>query len=211
MEPDPEHPEPLDEAPAPPEEGSFVTVGLIFYGVLAAAGILWRIGFYGEPILYAHAAGEAEGISLGRDVLLGVAAAVALIVFSDWTTKHTAWGETLADKMAEALGKISVPDAVLLAVASGFAEEIFFRGALQPRVGWVLASLLFGCVHFVPRKEFLPWTVFAIGAGFLFGALYEWTGNLVAPVVAHIVVNGVNLPQLVKRNAEREAAPEEPL
>ena len=128
-----------------------------------------------------------------------MAAAAALIAVSDWTTRKTAWGDELARSMAEALGSLSVPNAILLAFASGLAEELFFRGALQPRVGWVLASLLFGCVHFVPRREFLPWTGFAIGAGFLFGALFVWTGNLVAPVVAHIVVNGVNLPRLVSR------------
>ena len=106
--------------------------------------------------------------------------------------------------MARALGPLSVSNAVLLALVSGFAEEVFFRGALQPRVGWLLASLLFGCVHFVPRREFLPWTGFAIGAGLLFGALFVWTGNLLAPVTAHVVVNGVNLPRLVRRYGPAE-------
>ena len=181
---------------------SFVTLGLVFYGLLAAAGIIWRLGFYGEPILYADAAGEALGLSLVRDVLVGGFAAAVLIGFSDWTTRHTVWGDQLARSMAPVLGKLSVPNAILLALASGFAEEVFFRGALQPRVGWVLASLLFGCVHFVPRREFLPWTGFAIGAGFVFGGLFVWTGNLVAPMVAHIVVNAVNLPLLVRRYGE---------
>lgn len=185
-------------------ETSFVRLGLVFYGVLAAAGIVWRIGFYGEPIWFASAAARAEGLAVGRDLAIGVAAAAALIVLSDWTTRKTAWGDALARGMAEALGPLSLPNAVLLALASGLAEEVFFRGALQPRVGWVLASLLFGCVHFVPRREFLPWTAFAIGAGFLFGALFLWTGNLVAPVVAHVVVNGVNLPLLVRRYGSAE-------
>ena len=105
--------------------------------------------------------------------------------------------------LAEAVGPVSVPNLVLLALASGLAEEMLFRGALQPRVGLVLASLLFGCVHFVPRREFLPWTVFAILAGLLFGAIFEWTGNLIAPVVAHILVNGVNLPLLMRRYGDQ--------
>ncbi len=193
-----------ENGPKGAEETSFVRLGLLFYGALAVAAIVWRIGFYDESILFASAAAQVEGLSLGRDLLIGVAAAAGLIALSDWTTRKTAWGEELARSMAEALGRLSVPNAILLAFASGFAEEIFFRGALQPRVGWVLASLLFGCVHFVPRREFLPWTGFAIGAGFLFGALFVWTGNLVAPVMAHIVVNGVNLPRLVRRYGPSE-------
>ena len=35
--------------------------------------------------------------------------------------------------------------------------------------------------------------------GFALGALYSATGNLLAPVVAHTVINGINLPLLVNR------------
>ncbi|MFP6606622.1 MAG: CPBP family intramembrane glutamic endopeptidase [Myxococcota bacterium] len=187
-----------------PTETNFVRLGLLFYAALAAAGGVWRIGFYDEPILFTSVAAQAEELSLGRDLLIGVAAAAALIALSDWATLKTRWGDDLARAMARALGPLSVSNAVLLALVSGFAEEVFFRGALQPRVGWLLASLLFGCVHFVPRREFLPWTGFAIGAGLLFGALFVWTGNLLAPVTAHVVVNGVNLPRLVRRYGPAE-------
>ena len=187
-----------------PTETNFVRLGLLFYAALAAAGGVWRIGFYDEPILFTSVAAQAEELSLGRDLLIGVAAAAALIALSDWATLKTRWGDDLARAMARALGPLSVSNAVLLALVSGFAEEVFFRGALQPRVGWLLASLLFGCVHFVPRREFLPWTGFAIGAGLRFGALFVWTGNLLAPVTAHVVVNGVNLPRLVRRYGPAE-------
>ena len=90
----------------------------------------------------------------------------------------------MARALGESLGRISVPDALLLAVASGLGEELFFRGALQPRVGLILATVLFGAVHFVPRRELLPWTGFAMVAGLVLGVLFEWTGSVVAPVVA---------------------------
>ena len=71
-----------------------------------------------------------------------------------------------------------------------------------------MASLVFGLAHFAPNRELLPWTGFAIVAGLLFGVLFWWTGNLIAPVVAHVVVNGINLPLLVNRygDAERTGA-----
>ena len=125
-------------------EVNFVRLGLFFYGVLAAAAVVWRTGFYDEPILFVSHQAAAHGLWLGRDVLLGLAAAAALIAVSGWMTEKTMWGDRLARAMAEAIGPLSVPNAVLLAVASGLGEEFFFRGALQPRVGWLLASLLFG-------------------------------------------------------------------
>ena len=82
---------------------------------------------------------------------------------------------------------------------SGFAEEAFFRGALQPRVGWLAASVLFGLAHFAPSRALLPWTGFAIVAGGILGGLYAATGNLLAPVLAHALVNALNLRWLSRR------------
>jgi hypothetical protein len=194
-------------SPGPPDAtpgAGFVTLGLLFYGVIGVAAVIWRIGFYGESILYASAAAEEAGLSPVRDVALGLLAGGLLIGISDWMTRATAWGDRLARAMAAVLGRLSVPDALLLALASGLVEEVFFRGALQPRVGWLLASLLFGCVHFIPRREFLPWTGFALVAGVIFAALFEWTGNLVAPVTAHVLVNAVNLPWLIRRYGQAD-------
>lgn len=191
--------EPERQSAEQPRGSDFVRFGLLFYGAMLAAALIWRMGVYGESILYASPQAAERGVRLGFDLFVGVAAGGAVVAVSHLVTRHTGWGEALARALASSLGALSLPDALLLALASGLGEELFFRGALQPRVGLVLASLLFGCVHFVPRRDFLPWTGFAVVAGFLFGALFQWTGNLVAPVAAHVVVNGVNLPLLLRR------------
>jgi membrane protease YdiL (CAAX protease family) len=194
-----EAPGPPGAAAQAPEPFRFVRFGLLFYGAMAVVAVLWRQGWYGEALLYASPEAERLGISPVRDLALGVAAGALVVVLSHWLTRRTGWGERLARALAGSLGRLSIPDALLLAVASGLAEEMLFRGALQPRAGWLVASLLFGLMHFVPRREFLPWTVFAVLAGMLFGWLFATTGNLVAPVAAHMIVNGINLPILVRR------------
>ena len=98
--------------------------------------------------------------------------------------------------LGEVLGRRTVGECVVLAAVSAIAEEALFRGALQPHLGWVGASLLFGLAHFAPRRDLLPWTGFAVLAGFVLGALFEVTGNLIAPVVAHFAINAVNLRRL---------------
>jgi membrane protease YdiL (CAAX protease family) len=175
-----------------------VRFGLVFYAGMGALAWLLREGWYGQPMLYATPEAAAAGVSLGRDLGLGLLCGGALIGVSHLATRHTRWGEALARSLAEALGEVPLGGALLLALASGTAEEMLFRGALQPQLGWLLASLLFGLVHFAPRRELLPWTGFAILAGLLFGGLFELTGNLVAPVAAHILVNAVNIPILVR-------------
>lgn len=180
-----------------------VPAALVFYGALLAAAVLWREVLRGEPLVYADAEAAAAGLDPLRDGALGAAAGLAVVGLSWVLTRTTGWGERLARALAGLLGRPGPGGIAVLAAASGIAEEAFFRGALQPRVGLVAASFAFGLVHFVPRREFLPWTGFSVAAGFLLGGLFEATGNLVAPIVAHALVNGVNLSLLARRYAPR--------
>ena len=188
----------MDGNPAddlPPRSGSMVPLAVAFYGAMAvlAGGI---IALRGSPLGFAAA--DARPIAWGADVALGLGCAGVTVLLSEAMTRFTPWGEALAKALGESLGPLSLRACWGLALLSGVGEELLFRGALQPWFGYVAASLVFGLVHFVPRREFLPWTGFAILAGFGLGWLFEATGNLVAPIVAHIGVNGINLRRLTK-------------
>jgi membrane protease YdiL (CAAX protease family) len=180
------------------EPGALVGMALRFYGLLFLAAWLWRSAWLGEPLLHASAEAAERGVSLARDVTVGLLAAGVVIGLSHQLTRHTRSGRALARGLAGLLGPLEPRHVLVLALLSGVAEEAFFRGALQPRVGLVLASLIFGAVHFIPRREFRLWTLFSLAAGFLLGFLFEATGNLVAPVVTHMAVNAVNLTLLVR-------------
>jgi membrane protease YdiL (CAAX protease family) len=181
---------------------SFVWTALIFYGVMGCAALVWRMIVPGESILHPEggSAREAWGLlsALGVGALVGLGA----VGVSELLTRYTQLGEGLADLLGESLAGIGRADAVLLALASGIAEEMLFRGALQPSVGIFWASLIFGACHFLPRRELMLWSVYAVAMGFAFGGLFEWTGQLAAPIAAHVVVNGINLPRLARRFEE---------
>jgi membrane protease YdiL (CAAX protease family) len=108
----------------------------------------------------------------------------------------------LEDRLGALLGGLTAPQAIALAAMSGFSEELFFRGAVQSAVGWLAASLLFALLHSGPGRELRLWTLFALCAGLLFGALMRWRGNLLAPALAHFLVNAVNLYRLRNTPAE---------
>ena len=179
---------------------AIVPIAVAFYAVLLAlaAGFAWATD---GSLLYASQEAARRGISPLRDVAVGAFAAALVVAASRLVTRRTRWGEALAGALAALIGRRSTAECLLLAAASGVAEEAFFRGALQPQVGIVAASLLFGLAHFAPRRDLWPWTLFSIAAGFALGALFEWTGNLVAPVVAHAGINAVNLRDLSLRYA----------
>jgi membrane protease YdiL (CAAX protease family) len=177
---------------------SLVRWATLFYVLLALVAIGWN-GWAGTPWAFIDPAAEAAGVRWGRDIALGLSTAAVVIAVSHLVTTRTAWGEALARELARAIGPLTGSEVLRLAVLSGFAEEAFFRGALQPRVGWLAASLIFGLVHVAPSRSLLPWTGFAIVAGGLLGGLYLATGNLLAPVLAHAGINAVNLRLLGAR------------
>lgn len=199
-EPNEAHP----EASAPNPQG-FVRSALIFYGLMGCAALLWRMAVPGESILYPSLEAAKGAWSLGAAVFVGLAVGLAAVGVSELLTRWTDLGEGLADVLGESLAGIGMGDAILLALASGVAEEMLFRGALQPAVGLVWASLIFGACHFLPRKELMLWSVYAVLMGLAFGWLYQWTGHLVAPIAAHVLVNGINLPRLARRYEERSS------
>ncbi len=198
---------PVDADPRGAQPRSLVWTALVFYGVLAAVAVAWRVWLAGEPLWYASARAAALGVAPARDVAVGLLAAAVVVLFSWQFTRRTRAGEALARTLASVLGRPTLPQCLALALMSGVSEEFFFRGALQPRVGLVVASLLFGFAHFLPRRELLPWTGFSIAAGFLLGGMFAFTGNLLAPIVAHTAINAINLVLLV-RNYAPEPAPD---
>ncbi|MCP5057825.1 MAG: CPBP family intramembrane metalloprotease [bacterium] len=180
-------------SPAGPDEAARFPVvpGLLFYGVIAAVAWVWRWAVDGVGPW----APGPEPAAMGpfTSGLVGLVAGLVLVVLSRMWTSATASGTALAEALGELVRGLSLPAVALLALASGLAEEMLFRGALQAQVGWLLASLLFGAAHYLPGPGLRIWAVFALLAGGIFGGLFVWTGTLVAPVAAHITVNGLNL------------------
>lgn len=93
-------------------------------------------------------------------------------------------------------------------VLVGPAEEFLYRGALQgqlrtvfgPTVSIGLPAVLFGLFH-IPNYVFagaslmsaaMWYSLFVIAAsGAVFGYLFEWTDNLVVPILSHALLNMV--------------------
>jgi membrane protease YdiL (CAAX protease family) len=94
----------------------------------------------------------------------------------------------------KALG-LGPPALLLLALLSGVAEEVFFRGFLQSLLAlslgaWavLLQALLFALLHPAPRKAF-AYTHYTGAAGRLLGLAYLLTGSLIPGILAHVLHN----------------------
>ena len=81
----------------------------------------------------------------------------------------------------------------VLGLASGIAEELFFRGLLAPLVGVLVSSIAFGALHQLRGRTGWIWSGWAAGMGLLFGGLFLATGSLLGPILAHVAINVTNL------------------
>lgn len=92
---------------------------------------------------------------------------------------------------------------MLVALAAGIGEELLFRGVIQtglesltgPWGGLIIASVLFGLVHAMTRAYFIATTII----GLYLGLLYQWTGNLLVPIVVHFLYDWVALQYYVSK------------
>jgi len=75
-------------------------------------------------------------------------------------------------------------------------EELFFRGFLSVTIGVVLSSLAFGALHQVRGRGRIGWAASAFAMGIFLSLVYGITGQLVGCIVAHALVNVVNLQYL---------------
>lgn len=162
--------------------GFYGIVTLFALGYALFSGTLGTL-FGTEP---PRLAGILAGIGIGAAIV-----GITRIGYRTWPAIEDA-----AREMAMLLGPLSRRDAIALALLSGFAEELLFRGALwshfteSPLLG---TSLLFGLVHVLPRRALWGYPLFALGAGFLLGLLREGSGSVVPPMIGHMVINGLNL------------------
>lgn len=183
------------------ERRRFLLGVALFYGGLTAIAVVvsfavwgtlpWEVGPGATPLWWSAAIGAALG-------LLVVAA-------SRFAMSRFTWAKTLDRHFERVLGRVSAPEAFGMAAASAVGEELLFRGLFlrafidpaEPSTGMVVlgvavTSLVFGGLHVGPSRSYLPWTAFAIVMGAAFAGLTLWTGDILAAVVAHFVVNFLN-------------------
>lgn len=167
-----------------------VALLVLFYALLAAGGCGWIAARSGVEGIERLAGDGAAGLCVGAGLAVGITAIGAA------ASRRFAWFRDMEDDLRRAIGPLSLGQVAALATASGAAEEIVFRGALQAAWGWVTAGLVFGALHVPLRRTLVPWTLSAVAIGLGFGYCAERMGGIIGVTVAHVGVNAVNLWRL---------------
>ncbi|RMH16959.1 MAG: CPBP family intramembrane metalloprotease [Acidobacteria bacterium] len=199
------------ETPAPPARpqlapGAFFNTAAIFYFLLAVGGVLWLGLARGTiPLELFLIRGRIAG-----DLAWGLGAGGVLLLLWHGGRRLLPGARDLERQLEDLLRGVTPSEAAAMALLSGFAEELFFRGAVQGSFGWIWATLVFALMHTGPGPSFRLWTLFALLAGLVFAGLTELRGTLLPAILAHALVNGVNLHHLVRRAGSEEGAGGDP-
>ena len=155
-------------------EVGFAVVGLsIIYARGAVGSVSLRLP-YGVEAAIGFPAGAASG------------AAIGLAIVGSPLRDTVVRGLVLLQRLTASLGSI-----LLVGLLAGVGEELLFRAALQPWLGIVVASLLFGLMHSGTARlnegasaGKLAYVLATVVAGYLLGILYVKVG-LLAAISAH--------------------------
>ena len=127
----------------------------------------------------------------GIGLAVGITIAIS-IIYRLWAAYRRS-----ADMYLELVIKPLIwPDLIWLGLLPGLSEELLFRGVMLPALGVnltavIISSLLFGVLHLSGAGQW-PYVVWATIVGFALGYCALITGNLLVPIVAHIITNLVS-------------------
>jgi hypothetical protein len=174
------------------------------YAVLAiAGGVLAYFFAGGRP--FSHPAPWLQLPDLAAAALsiaIGVAFAFVIVVTTRLSVARFQWARQLHVELQPVARRFGTGETLLVAALSSLGEELFFRAFLVPVVGIIGSSLLFGLLHQVRGQSRWVWAAWATGVGLFFAGLYQLTGSLLGPIVAHALINATNLTFLKKHDLQ---------
>jgi membrane protease YdiL (CAAX protease family) len=154
---------------------------LIGMMVLALGGVGYRIRRDLRQTLERLGLLEVES----RDWIVigvGVVALVVLNAGAEWVQRAWLPGLWASDQRVNRMiaGGLSQWDTLLLGVSAGVGEELALRGALQPKLGVFLTSLVFALLH-------VQYSWFGVGIIFMLGLVLGTIRNRTSTTVAILV------------------------
>jgi membrane protease YdiL (CAAX protease family) len=183
-----------EQRPAHTELPNIVQISSIVYGVIAAIGL--TLIHSTDPEFGAGFAMSTASFTVVHLIGIGLLSAGVLICLNYFFEEFLPSYRAFRASVMHTLGRVSWPSAIYLALISAVAEEIMFRGGIQPFAGVIITSVLFGLMHLGPDGRLSSWSVWAMIAGLLLGWTYDCTKSLWPAMIAHFCVNVFGLLRL---------------
>ncbi|MGY8769192.1 MAG: CPBP family intramembrane glutamic endopeptidase [Pirellulales bacterium] len=177
----------------------FVQTAVIFEGLLVVVAIF--LGWVSQTTIWVSPSSDtASLLEIAKAISWGGIATVPMVLllhFLEHEDNHlfTDLRQLMQSQIVPLFCKASIWELAVIALAAGVGEEALFRGLLQPwfialigsgsspMFGILLASILFGLVHYVTME----YAILATVMGLYFGLLFWMSGDLIVPITVHFL------------------------
>lgn len=132
-----------------------------------------------------------------QEFFIGVVLGLSITALSSLAYRFSAQYRKSANYYLEIVLKpLAFPDLIWLGLLPGLSEELLFRGVMLPALGLnhlavIVSSICFGVLHLSGSGQW-AYVVWATIVGVVLGYSAFLSGNLLIPIVAHIVTNLVS-------------------
>ena len=173
--------------PGPMRSNRLLLLAVVGEGVLALVAVSWMTA-RGRPVTLGPL---GRGLALGLCTAAGFALAnFYLLWYAPGVAPVRSIRRLYASVLRPLFADVGPHEVVGISIAAGVGEELLFRGAVQPDVGLLAASLLFGALH-IGGGGTVAFGCWAAVLGMALGWLALVTGGLLAPILAHVVYDAV--------------------
>ena len=175
---------------AVPTSISFIVLSELIFAAAALFGVGFLVRRHGRELMQRLGLVKPEP----RHLLVGMALIVVLVVFQAivglvWATLYPDQAEVLENLNTILLADMdTLWEWLLLALAAGFAEELLFRGALQPVMGLGFTAVIFALVHV--QYGFSPILLFIVFLAVILGLVRRYY-NTTTAIFIHVGYNFV--------------------
>lgn len=170
--------------------------------VAAIINAIWPLPIEQDPLR------TATGLTTFGAVVCGLAGGALLSswFWFSWTSHLLPFRKIqdfVKNQLAPHLNQCKAWELIAIAAFAGIGEEVLFRGVLQPRAGWLIASVLFGLAHSITPT----YVIVAAILGGLLGQLQVLAGNLWAPIIAHALYDYIAFYLVVSEYRREQQQP----
>ena len=160
-----------------------VAMGVTALVLLAISKICLLLGVILLPVSW-----NMSALLWGIAIALGITIASA-VLYRIWP----AYRRSADTYLMLVLSPLLWPDLVWLGLLPGLSEELLFRGVVLSALGLdtlalIASSVFFGVLHLSGKQQW-PYMVWATIVGMVLGYSALATGNLLIPIIAHILTN----------------------
>ncbi|MFH2005971.1 MAG: CPBP family intramembrane glutamic endopeptidase [bacterium] len=174
---------------------------VVLYSGITLAAVIWA-ALDGRWNVFVLRGWEPARGALGA--CAGVGVGLCVVALSRGSVRVFGWARRLHEEFHSLMRGLTDGQAFVLAAASAIGEEALFRGAMVPTLGIWLSSALFALAHAPVRRALWPWPLMAFAMGLAFAWLFQRFGDLSGPILAHGVINFLNLRHIARFSFSEE-------